>query len=72
MILGPIVFYMLVFAEGVSAGQAAVAGRRFLRECPAAVELRQGKKFSELRAASQTWIDLQAFQVARVHAMRNA
>lgn len=72
VILGPLVFYMLVFNEGVSAGQAAVAVRRFQKECPAAVELRPNVGFAEIRTGSQSWIDLHAFEVARVDAINAA
>jgi hypothetical protein len=69
VILGPLVFYMLVFGEGASAGQAAVAVRRFLKDCPAAVELSPNRQFVEIRTGQQTWIDLHAFQVARIDAL---
>jgi hypothetical protein len=68
-VFGPLVFFMLLFDEGILPGHASAEIRRFLKKFAGAVELTAQHKRVELRAGETTWADLYAAQVARVKAL---
>jgi hypothetical protein len=68
-IFGPVVFYMMIFNQGTLPGHAAVAMRRFLKMTPGAMELTPTRRFAQLQAGAQTWLDLYAHQVQRAHSI---
>ena len=68
-IFGPVVFYMMLFNEGTLPGHAAASLRRFLKMTPGAMELIPTRRFVQLQAGAQTWLDLYAHQVQRVHSI---
>lgn len=70
VILGPLVFYMLVFNDSVLPGHAAAAVRHFLKVSPGAVELKPSRGFVELNAGRRSWIDLYENQVNRARALQ--
>jgi hypothetical protein len=70
-IFGPIVFYLLMFAEDTKPGYAASAIRKFVKASSGAVELKPSQKFVELSAGPKSWLDLYEPQVRRTIALKS-
>jgi hypothetical protein len=68
-ILGPAVFHLLLFKEGVLPGHAAAEIRSLLKVQPEAVELNLKRRVVTLRAGKQSWLDLYAPQIIRARAV---
>jgi hypothetical protein len=66
--LGAALFHLLLFKSDVLPGHAASEIRSLIKAQPEAVELSPKRRRVEIRAGKQTWLDLQAPQVARIHA----
>lgn len=68
-ILGPAVFHLLLFKEGVLPGHAASEIRSLIKVQPEAVELSSKRRVVSLKAGKQSWLDLYAPQAIRAGAI---
>lgn len=66
-VFGPMVFYLLLFPEGLLPGHAGSAVRRLLKLCPGAAELIPTRRVLELRAGAHNFLQLYAAQIRRAH-----
>ena len=65
IVLGPLVFYLMMFEKGVSAGHAATEIRRIIKNEKTAKLMKIQSKHIELKAGETTWLDLYAVQIKR-------
>jgi len=66
VIFGPLVFFLLVFNDGILPGHAASEIRQFIKRNPGAVELGPKLKFVQMKPGQQTWLDLYQDQIMRL------
>jgi hypothetical protein len=65
VIFGPLIFFLLVFNETVSPGEAAVSIRRIIKENPGAMEIKRHLKLIKLNHGYRTWRELYQDQILR-------
>lgn len=68
IIVGPAVFYLVLFSDGVSAREASKALRKLLRLHLPAKELSPRYRAAAIAASKQTWLEFYAPQVLLQHA----
>ncbi|UHQ19591.1 hypothetical protein LVB87_15600 [Lysobacter sp. KIS68-7] len=66
--LGAAIFHVLLFNDDVLPGHAAVEIRSLTKAMPGAIELDPKRGLVEIRAGTQTWLDLHVPQATRMHA----
>ena len=64
-IFGPLVFYILIFDQGIKPGHASASIRHFLKLTPSSIEVAKNRKTIELKLGEQTWLDLYEPQIFR-------
>jgi len=69
VIIGPLVFYFMMFHQDILPGYAASEIRRLLKIIPEGDELKPERKFAALGAGANTWLDLYQHQVNRVRSL---
>ncbi|MBC3884203.1 hypothetical protein [Undibacterium griseum] len=69
VILGPLVFYIVMFPPSVLPGHAASAVRNLIKCIPGGKLLKSTERFVELRSGLKTWLDLYENQVIRMLAI---
>lgn len=70
-VLGPAVFQLVLFNDGILPGHAAAEIRSIVKAQPGAVELNQKRGQVLLSAGKQTWFDLYGPQIIRTRAAAN-
>ena len=67
IVLGPAIFQLLLFENGVLPGHAASEIRALIKAQPGAVELTASRRVLQIGAGKQSWLDLYEPQVLRAH-----
>ena len=71
IMFGPLIFFMLMYRPGVSAGGASIETKRLFKEISNLTQLKPGTTKAFLTVGSTTWLDYYAPQIGRVKALGN-
>jgi len=66
IIIGPVVFYLLMFDECISPGHAATEVKRIIKKEPNSMFLSKNKKHVTIKAGQKSWLNLYQHQIERV------
>jgi hypothetical protein len=66
IIIGPVIFYLLMFDNDISPGHAATEVKRIIKRETNSMFLSINKKHATIKAGQKSWIDLYQHQINRV------